>query len=83
MKNNEWYLEEYETKEGSTHRICDTFVDNIAFCSKKNGQLIVKSVNCHDKLLDALKSFSKCERGVHLPADVVIKMMEAIDEAEK
>lgn len=48
-----------------------------------NARLIVKAVNCHDKLLSALKAVSKCERGVHLSADVVFNMMEAINEAEQ
>lgn len=46
-------------------------------------EYIEQAVNCHDKLLSALKAVSKCERGVHLPADVVFNMMEAINEAEQ
>jgi len=47
-----------------------------------NVSFVVKAVNNHYRLYNALKAVSQCNRTEDLPAVVVAHMMEALDEVE-
>lgn len=62
--------------------IADVWAINVSDVeSEANARLIVKAVNNFDSMLDALKSVAQSPRG-HLSADVVAKVMEAIENAQ-